>query len=282
MDVANAILTLSAVDKYKLAEEAFHLPHNRSRYLGPLTHLDDGPSRETTPHVNDQIEEELPTQGGQIRLDFDQETKVPGRFTFGTDPSLCDVLLGRTRRQHHISGQHFHITFDAEKRVILQDVSTNGTTVSYDRQGEKQKRHNFTWILFDKFKKITVELQNLAFDVHLVDHRLCEDEYEAHIDNFTNTGRDALPRLDLFAFRSHETSIAPSESLSPRQRPIYLTESELGRGSFGRVCKVVDVSTGWEYAGKEFFRREGWEHEVDIMRGLHHVGREAIGMAVTI
>lgn len=67
----------------------------------------------------------------------------------------------------------------------------------------------------------------------------------------------ACPPLPNFGLRSHDTSIAPSESLSPHQRPIYIEDSAIGKGSFGRVCRVVDVSTGSKYAGKEFFRGEG-------------------------
>ena len=108
---------------------------------------DEDPSRETTPFFNAQIDSGTGTKDKThahgIRLDFEQPPKTPRPFTFRTDPNLCDVLFGGKGRQHHISGQHFHIAFDAKKRVILQDVSTNGTTVSSDRQGEAQRGRNF-------------------------------------------------------------------------------------------------------------------------------------------
>lgn len=72
-------------------------------------------------------------------------------------------------------------------------------------------------------------------------------------------------------FRSLGTSFAPSESLSPTKRPVYLKREELGSGAFGRVKKVLNATTGLEYAGKEFFHSIGWEREIEIMKELRHV-----------
>lgn len=84
------------------------------------------------------------------------------------------------------------------------------------------------------------------------------------------------PPLEVIAFdnlvlRSQGTSLAPSESLSPTRRPIYLKQGELGKGTFGLVRKVINASTGHEYAGKEFFHKKGWEKEIEIMKCLCHV-----------
>ncbi|KIW39692.1 uncharacterized protein PV06_08282 [Exophiala oligosperma] len=70
--------------------------------------------------------------------------------------------------------------------------------------------------------------------------------------------------------RSQGTSFALSESLSPSKRPVYLKCEELGRGAFGHVIKVLDATTGFEYAGKEFFHSKGWEREIEIMQKLRH------------
>ncbi|KAK5187864.1 hypothetical protein LTR92_011846, partial [Exophiala xenobiotica] len=76
--------------------------------------------------------------------------------------------------------------------------------------------------------------------------------------------------IDNLALRSQGTSFAPSESLSPTRRPVYLKHEELGKGAFGRVRKVLNATTGYEYAGKEFFHKNGWEKEVEIMKYLRH------------
>lgn len=52
---------------------------------------------------------------------------------------------------------------------------------------------------------------------------------------------------------------------------MYLKREKLGEGAFGRVRKVVNASTGHEYAAKEFFHKSGWEKEIEIMKHLYHV-----------
>lgn len=77
--------------------------------------------------------------------------------------------------------------------------------------------------------------------------------------------------MDKVNVRSRNTSTAQSEAVTPRQGPIYLQQEPIGEGAFGRVYKLVDVSTGEPYAGKAFFRSV-WNREVAIMRKVKHVG----------
>jgi serine/threonine protein kinase len=86
-----------------------------------------------------------------------------------------------------------------------------------------------------------------------------------------------LGRLDL------DPSALPSESLSPRSRPIYLPGKVLGEGAFGEVHLVTDVSTGQLYAAKKFKKGVEVKEEVkkrryikfrkeeEIMRSISHV-----------
>ena len=280
MDNSDIILTLSPADEFGLAADAFRLQHNRDRYLKPSAFVDDAPSREITPLDTDfdGVSNDSLEYFHRILLDFRQGSKVPGRYIFGSDPKLCDVLLTSKRGQYNISGQHFHISFDDQQRLILEDVSTNGTTVIYDDQAKNQRRRHFRWILFDEYRSITVtlqqkaELKGLALHIHLPYRSpACVKKYREKVLKFMADAQDAMPALDHLALLSHGSSIAPSETLSPRQRPIYIEAAELGKGASGRVCKVVNVSTGLEYAGKEFFHEDTWLKEVEIMRGLHHV-----------
>ena len=185
---------------------------------------------------------------------------------FGTNHYDCDVLLG-SRGRNNISNRHFCITFDEQRRVILKDSSTWGTTVSYGGQAGEETRHHFTWILSldeNRYKNIIVyvpESTGLAFRVELAIHEIYKREYVENIDQFLEESRAALPKsraalppLDVLSIYSDQTTAAPSEPLSPRQPPIYLRDRVLGSGAFGRVNKVIDVSTGSIYAGKEFYR----------------------------
>jgi serine/threonine protein kinase len=272
----NTILTLTPKDEFGLTADAFRLPHNISRYLKPSAFMDDGLSRETTPFDagnNEPAVNDL-EYFHRIRLSFDQETRVKGRVTFGSDPNRCDVLLASRRGQHYTSGLHFYVTFDDQQRPVIKDVSTNGLRVSYDGQAKYERRDHFQWIIFPKFETITVVLrkQGLAFDIHLPKHyKTHPRKYKDNVKSFmTDAPQEHLVVFNNLALRSQDTSLAPSEILSPSKRPIYLEYTKLGHGAYGQVYKVVDASTGFEYAGKEFFSMKGWK-EIEIMRRLRHV-----------
>ena len=82
--------------------------------------------------------------------------------------------------------------------------------------------------------------------------------------------------------------MAPSQSLTPGRRPVYIHEEPLGNGAFGQVDKVIDVSTGAIYAQKTFHKplwanhterkrrqKEKWldsiRREIRIMKEHPHV-----------
>ena len=268
MDDPNLILTLTPNDKWGLAIDSFHLPHNSIRYVKPSPI-----SRETTP--GDPVKNEHPVNDleyfHRIQLRFDHETKIEGRVTFGGDPDRCDVRLVSRRPQ-------FYITFDSEQRPVIWDDSNNGLTVSYDGQANGELRNHFKWICFPKYQTITVTIplpkhRKLAFDVHLSEHcKAGSEEYKNNVKMFmAGAPQEHLVAFDNLALRSQGTSFAPSESFSPTKRAIYLEDKEVGMGAFGQVWKVVNASTGYEYAGKEFFNEKGWEKEIEIMKHLYHV-----------
>ena len=43
---------------------------------------------------------------------------------------------------------------------------------------------------------------------------------------------------------------------TPRCGMIYLLRDQVGKGTFGKMFKVVDVSTGTQHAGKSFYQSE--------------------------
>ena len=107
-----------------------------------------------------------------IQLSFDQQTRQPGRFTFGTDPALCDVLLPP---MPHISSQHCSITFDSESRLVLNDFSEHGTQVWYDWDccGDQT---DYTWVLSSgqhsevfqsNVSRVVMDIQGARFQVIL-------------------------------------------------------------------------------------------------------------------
>ena len=264
MEDPNLIATLIPIDNKNLAEKTFRHADNESRYLPPTQGIAEGPtlsSREATPA------QELPKNDDhdynlthRLQLTFDEEPKNATKgYSFGTDLRQCDVSLG-PRGAHLISGRHFCITFDdsidEETHLVLRDSSTNGMAVSYDGQASEEIRHHFIWIL-DLAKEqgkweFKVHVRGLEFKIKLASHKTCQAEYDKNVKEFLKSSRTDLPPLSTLGMESHITTAQPSQPLTPRQLPIYISERNLGSGSFGNVDKVIDVSTGAIYARKEF------------------------------
>lgn len=114
------------------------------------------------------------------------------------------------------------------------------------------------------------------FRIVLAEHEECESDYLAHVDALLEKRRTleergpALPPFDMLDIHSQNTTAAPTAPRSPDQGCIYIMLEDLGRGAYGVVSKVVDVSDGCMYAGKEFFW-PGWERDVAAMRKVSHV-----------
>lgn len=105
-----------------------------------MTHMQQDASKESTEtHCNsyDTVH--------RIELKFDKPPKDPASgFAFGTDEKTCDIQLGRRGAVPGISGHHFNITFNEERRLILKGLSTRGIAVSYDSQAKDEVRYRFT------------------------------------------------------------------------------------------------------------------------------------------
>ncbi|KAL9029909.1 MAG: hypothetical protein Q9196_001912 [Gyalolechia fulgens] len=311
MENPDLIATLIPVDKEKRAENAFCLDKNKDLYLPPTRGISGGPtisSREATPAGdrpdNDHCQYD---STHRLQLTFDQVPKDPSKgYSFGTDAQRCDVVL-RNRGTYGISGLQFCITFDDtidhKTHLVLKDSSTNGTAVGYSDQAKYEVRRHFTWIL-DLSKEggeweFVVHARGLSFKVELASHQTCKAEYEEKLTSFLKRSSTALPPVDRLGIDSYTTTAQPSQASTPKQLPVYISERELGRGSFGRVDKVIDVSTGARYARKEFFeprwvkneqrrreRKEQWldqvrreirimkenSHALDALRYLHPRG----------
>ena len=309
MENPDLICTLIPDDSEKRTERVFCHEHNEDRCLKPSLETEDPSisSREPTPapqppHRDDSICKY--DFAYRLQLTFKKKPKDPTKgFAFGTNRQICDVLL-RQRGVSFISGLHFCITFDIiDEKIclILRDSSTHGTAVSYDGQAEKETRHHFTWILDlkkdkgeghneNRGRELNVLVQGLRFKIVLASHKTCWAEYCNNLESFLDEYRAALPPLGALGIDSYTTTARPSGTLTPKRLPIYIRERELGSGTFGRVGKVIDVSTGATYARKEFCepqwrknegrrrrQKKDWldqiRREVRIMKDNPHVSR---------
>lgn len=122
----------------------------------------------------------------------------------------------------------------------------NGLTISYDGQAKDELRNRFEWIFFSEYRTIRVTLplplrkqKELAFSVHLPKYdKIRRKEDRNNVKRFMDGAvQEHEVNFGNLALRSQGTSFAPSESLSPTKRPVYVKRRELGKGAFGRVRK---------------------------------------------
>ena len=293
MDDPNIIATLMASGMNR-AERAFQFEHNKQRYEAPTDDIRPF-SRETTPYSGDDFQDGNPKDkdatSHRLKLSFDRPPKNMSKgYVFGWGPG-CDIQLvdrddlrpGDREQVGMVSQKHFSITFDTERRVVLRDASTNRTAVSYDGQAGNELRRHFTWIIFPDFEKIEVSIPSadISFIIKLGTHKNCDKEYRANMDRVfppsvrIGEGGLATPFQQL-NMHSKDTSVAPSGLATPRDGPIYLRHERIGKGAFGRVYRVTNVSTGDDYAAK-YIDYSDCAREVAVMEKIDHV-RTPCGM----
>jgi hypothetical protein len=244
--------------------------------MGPLSPDSEAPfsSRETTP-ASDAGDE----YSHRIKLEFSQPPKNPAKgFLFGRNPRICDVVLD-TGHGSRISNAHFYITFNRHRNLILRDESTHGTAVTYSNQTSRETRKSFEWILDlnrEDGQHWEVEIcvpntKGLSIQLVFPDHSTCKEEYSARVERFLGSHSSNLPPLDLIGIDS--PTAEASMAMTPRTKPIYLRERKIGSGSFASVYLVIDVSTGKQYAQKEFrsMPQESVRQEIEILKQYPHV-----------
>ena len=268
---SNLIFTLTAVDEN--ARQVCLNPYNLIRNPQPSLSNDDGHSvfsnRDSTPlQPQQQIQP-------QLHFTFDREPRNPHKgFTFGSDDRKCDIVIGKKRRDA-ISGCHFCITVNAKDRVILKDVSTIGTHVSYDGQGG-YCRTNFQWIIFPDYINIIITVRPSAptirsFKIKVAKYDPSNTAHQALLDSYLMKGQTALP-LSLIHVHNKETTMQPTGYKVPTQGHIYIKDELLKKDGFGKVYRVKDVSSGNQYADKVFDRfPQEWKREIKILERLSHV-----------
>jgi hypothetical protein len=279
---------------FSYADDVIHSPDNISRLIPklleiPKQELPDHQSRESTAPLQDDIKDDTGERKDDqipdyyyyedgLQLTFSQSRKGRKGFVFGINRSECDIVLPRLGG---IKQCHCYLTFDSQDRLVLQDKSSNGTTVTYNGKGG-ERRCNFTWILGghripdEDTKLIVIEFhKHLKFQIVVPERETKPKQYIENISRFrANTNNDlAIGRLDVNTSRS--TAVA-SEVHAPNQSRLLITVRTLAKGGFADVTHVWDVSIGEEYAckmplEKKKFDRRLWEKEIDIMGHIQHV-----------
>ena len=277
------------------ARKAIDKTENRPRRVEPRRQpieLLGRQSRETTAPPDDENYDGKSGPGDDdpgLELRFSHGPKGGHGFVLGTDASSCDIVLPPLEHprngQFLVSRQHCYITFDEHRRLIVQDISSRGTIVTYHGKGG-QKRRGFTWIIGghkvpDEKEAIVIEIApKLRFQIIVSKEHPKRDLFFDNVDQF----RDKIAANDEFPFGALGINSALSTATAsgrdtPKRRDnsspddILLKQGKLGEGAFSVVSRVWDVSTGLEYASKKFrnLKVSDWRKEADVMRKISHV-----------
>ncbi|WYZ41246.1 hypothetical protein EsH8_V_000141 [Colletotrichum jinshuiense] len=136
-----------------------------------------------------------------LELSFTNPPKNHLGFVLGTDPNASDIVLPKLPG---IGPAHCHITFDAEKRLILRDTSDTGTAVSYDGNSNGDRRRE-SWTLSSgctygfpaMVDRVVIDIQSVRFQVVVNDFHLAQPGvYQDSVDAFMSSLASAADVLD--------------------------------------------------------------------------------------
>lgn len=104
--------------------------HNKSK---SKSKSDDTESEPASPASTAKDGDESPKEHhASLQLTFSVGPRAGRGFVIGRDPD-CDIIMPQKLKM--ISQHHCALTFDGERRLILQDYSRHGTIVTYNGQG---------------------------------------------------------------------------------------------------------------------------------------------------
>jgi hypothetical protein len=138
-----------------------------------------------------------------LQITFDQTPTRPGRFTLGTDPRSCDIILPALPG---VARQHCALSFDHESRLTLEDFSEKGTQVWFDWESIGDKV-DYTWTLSGTAsQRITIDIQGLRFQLIMNDYPGKDaSAYKAKVDTFCTQP----PWGEALSFDWERKSVAP-------------------------------------------------------------------------
>lgn len=194
-------------DCFHFAEDVIQSDQNRSRWIGPSGD-ESGISSDDESSISP-----YGFKAAGLQLSFSHGPKGPLGFMLGRDARRCDIVLPPLP---DISRQHCYITFDYLRRLIVKDISSNGTTVTYNGMGGEPRR-DYTWIIggdeiADGASEIVLHINHrLRFLIVVSWHREESELYPDKVSHFLKrlAGNDKTPLI--MEFRSHGVTIQKHE-----------------------------------------------------------------------
>lgn len=175
-------------------------------------------------------------------------------FVFGSNKDSCDIYCGRKSNAFNISARAFSITIDKRGQVLLKNLNPKSwISVQYGDQ-EPGVRTSFTWILFSACEEgIIVEVaERLKFRAIVPRNAMFSEAYREACYEYVTNVESAVAAIPIPTSVNQPVTASPSQMPGAKTGPFYYREKEIGSGFFGKVYLVRDVSTGKEYAGKEY------------------------------
>jgi hypothetical protein len=141
--------------------------------------------------------------------------------------------------------------------IWLHDrYSTHGTAVGYEGQNKNEIRLNETWILaygpgMPPLRDITIASGGLVVNIEFPNHQRKDAEYLKNLRALINKIKeDEVPGVQGLGLISPAVTEPPSETQTTSERLIYFRQFEIGKGTFGRVFKLIRARDGKYLAGK--------------------------------
>jgi hypothetical protein len=278
-DDANLIFSITAVGPR--AAGVFAHRFNASRYIpstweGVKEPHEAGQDPPTEPHMDINEEDVEEDEEAALRFTFDNMPKdIKLGFGVGCDPKLSDVFCGYQEKHYFVAALTSLFTFDERGRLFYQHVTNQcSSTVQYNHQPVNPRRQ-FKWYLMEECDRLLITIaKKFQFLVKLPHHGDNRAEYQRNIASFLQERRDASRSFEKSTLSAPSTSASSMQTLSSgRDEPYYFRcpGRELGRGAYGRVFVVKDVSSGKKLAAKTF-QKPLLSTEAEVLKSLSHVG----------
>ncbi|KZL88160.1 calmodulin-binding protein kinase [Colletotrichum incanum] len=164
-------------------------------------------------------------------------------FVFGSDPTVCDVLLDKDLARG-ISKKQFAIQVNQENGVLLfKNHSRNKTNIRSPSLGKLALRHQRA---LQENESVHVPLGLYDIEIRLPDHSAHRRDYRTHLSNFIAKVSTQIPDLQNLELESGPSASTTSSGASP-----YRLQDKIGSGTYGVVYRAVHRVTGDVVAVKQ-------------------------------
>ena len=272
-DYSNTIVIVKQIGSYD--SNALDCEHNKSRLFMDSTsggtECIELRSRAGTPFVT-------PSPEIEIRLGFNAKPRDDTRgFIFGSDATLCDVLICDRLRTHGVSRTHFSIDLNFDWGTPrLNNLATHGTSIRIP-QGKSELLEGCEKRAIPGETKVYVG--DLLFEISIP----FRGEYQAAFSRNWRIYHDwcleAYPELNILAIDKGPVPDATRYVIRRQGRQsAYNLHDHIATGLSGQIVKATNIETGAVFAAKQFSANiPGWkkraEQEVTINKDIHHVRR---------